>query len=515
MKTRNLLLIFVIIISFLLTACGGNSFIGGLQTEETPNQPPASETPNHSQEVSDDQSVSATAQGVTLTLNKSIYSAFENIIVTISGVTDEMINAKAFVSIHEAGANHKDYQENLYPKSNSDTLTFTAPNYTGQYEMRFYNQDEVYTDEAFLLAVIFDVKGIPKTSSNNTSSNDVTPAILVANEGKRIIFRLTSPDLQEILAGNDYRAWQVRFSLNGDDWSAGVGRSGNTGDIRVSVFNNPTTGGENAYARVFFEENDVIIDFLVYDNYSFNWNTLEITDFSVPVLTGFNYVIEDLVISDIKRPLSEIEQKTYPCITEIIIDPTDTTQTTLTAVRNANGTVTFTYNNKAIKHEKYLVPMEWFASPIPSFLPNTFIQYSYGFSALGGVVDQTILSDARYEKPVFTIMDARITINDVVGLTTSEAFNTDDWIFDLFNSLKVEYHPVTTATGAVYRTEFNAFIDENGLTITWTDEPISGTNLDELVSFLIRGEFSAGDNATKKVPTIETKILIEPEDIMR
>lgn len=157
------LIVFLLILSlvFTFTACNR-------ETYNTPagNNRTDSLTQTRTPDTTENPPVSSTAQGVTLTLNKSVYAPNENITVTITGVTDEMINAQAFASIYKAGAEHENYQEYHYPQSFSDTLNFTAPNNVGDFEMRFYKQDYIYTDETFVLSVAFKVYGnitVPST----------------------------------------------------------------------------------------------------------------------------------------------------------------------------------------------------------------------------------------------------------------------------------------------------------------------------------------------------------------
>ena len=416
MKARNLFLIFVLIMSFILTACGSKSFIGGLQTEETSNQPIPSEAPAKSQEGVDNP-------------------------VSING------------------------QEN--------------------------------------------------TNNPPPIIRDVAHAILVANEDNRIIFRLTSPNLQTDLANsNEDIKWSVWFSLNGDKWYADVHKFNDRDDFFVSVTNNPVpnfSDRELAYARVFFEENDIIIDFLVYDNYSFDWDTLEVSDVFFELS---NYEMANLVVSDIKRQISEIAYQPYPCITEINIDPDDfLDQTTLTAVRNADGTANFTYNNRAIKHEKYLVPMEWFASPL-----NTLQRIEFGyiyqmFAKREGW--QTALFPKSIDQ--FTILHADITINNSFWFS-NQLFDIDDWTIDILDNIYMRYHYDQLADGTeTEQNDFNAYIDENGLTITWTDEAYWDRNLDELVIFLICGDFNVVDRNNGKSFVGSSLYLraIDPLEIMR
>ena len=125
--------------------------------------------------------LTATANGVTLSIGKDSYIPGETITVTVTGVTPEMIDASAFAAIFNAGDAHEAWQEYHYPRSGDDTLAFTAPNGGGNYEMRLYNRDHVYTDETFVVKVAFTVNaGVPAdlSADDMIASLDGTTALL-------------------------------------------------------------------------------------------------------------------------------------------------------------------------------------------------------------------------------------------------------------------------------------------------------------------------------------------------
>jgi len=93
-----------------------------------------------------------------ITLDKSSYSPGEKMQVTVKGITEEMISAEAFVAIYKAGAPHDAYKEYKYPRSSTANLSFTAPAGSGNYEMRLYNRDYVYTAQTFVMSIPFIVE---------------------------------------------------------------------------------------------------------------------------------------------------------------------------------------------------------------------------------------------------------------------------------------------------------------------------------------------------------------------
>ena len=103
-----------------------------------------------------------------ISIEKSVFSRGETITVTTTGITEEMEDAGAFVAIYNAGAAHSEYKQYLYPQAGSDALHFTAPSTAGNYEMRLYKQDYVYTDETFVESLAFTVES--EAAAGNTPS---------------------------------------------------------------------------------------------------------------------------------------------------------------------------------------------------------------------------------------------------------------------------------------------------------------------------------------------------------
>lgn len=92
-----------------------------------------------------------------ISLDKSIYTPNEEMTVTVSGITQQMVEDEAYVSIYKAGSSHDAYMSWSYLEEGSSQLTFEAPAEPGSYEMRLYNKDHEYTDETFVMSVPFTV----------------------------------------------------------------------------------------------------------------------------------------------------------------------------------------------------------------------------------------------------------------------------------------------------------------------------------------------------------------------
>ena len=93
----------------------------------------------------------------TVSLDKTIYKPGEKIIVTYSGITPQMVEAEAYISVYKKGAAHDEYMNWDRPEAGSGQLTLEAPPQLGSYEMRLYNEDHKFTADTFVMSVPFTV----------------------------------------------------------------------------------------------------------------------------------------------------------------------------------------------------------------------------------------------------------------------------------------------------------------------------------------------------------------------
>ena len=99
-----------------------------------------------------------------ISLNKTAYTAFEEIKVSVSGITEQMVASKAFVGIYKKGAKHDEYGLWDYVKQDSSTLTLTAYNQNGEFEMRLYTFRDILNDDTLVMSVPFTISGASNTS---------------------------------------------------------------------------------------------------------------------------------------------------------------------------------------------------------------------------------------------------------------------------------------------------------------------------------------------------------------
>lgn len=83
--------------------------------------------------------VTAVAAGVDIALNKTAYTPNEDIKISITGITDKMTKAGAFVGLYASGAAYDKALKQITLKAVSSTVTIKAPA-AGKYEIRVYRR---------------------------------------------------------------------------------------------------------------------------------------------------------------------------------------------------------------------------------------------------------------------------------------------------------------------------------------------------------------------------------------
>jgi len=146
-KSKIFILAFTLVMPLFLTACAI-----GISSNKT--------------HESVQMELSASMRGITIAIDKLVYSPDESIVVMVSGITQEMIDAKAFLaifeSVYDTAITYDMRQEYQYLSSDSDILTFTAPNVNGCYEMRLYIKEDYAVDALFVTMVFTVIDGTDK-----------------------------------------------------------------------------------------------------------------------------------------------------------------------------------------------------------------------------------------------------------------------------------------------------------------------------------------------------------------
>ena len=500
MKIRNQLFIFVIIMSLILTACGGKSSIGNILSDTT--SPPSSETPNQSQGVStstSDVSIGLDEQfeprprpadgdfWISIISGNNADSFQQARIITLRNVKGFHILYAGDTSAKIPDITNVKLIKNGNPQDVSFTLDDTNYCEIDNSTVAIYFFDRIYTEDG-IYWVEFDVDGFRATSQKikiDSSSNQNT--FLIANEGNRIVFRITTNDMKAILESPTRRDWSVKFELGGDQWSAHFSIAPN-GERYCQVYsvNNGRSDWE-ANARAYIQDDDVIFDFRVCDDYDFDWNTINIIDVSAPHLTGTSYSLyfehAEIVVS-MSHMFNLIE---IPCITTISVNPDDIT---ITAIRNANGTLTYTYNNKAITSEKYIIPIEWYNSP--EVLEMIAVEYVFNIHAFREVTP-AMIADAEKRKGGKLFDDELVELSIVIPSTLDIFWNKEARVVQ-YAQHGTEYYEIDIVKNLnpgfwwyqewIELNNFSAKIDGNGLTVTWSQAPVLAS-VDDIIGFTV------------------------------
>jgi len=108
--------------------------------------------------------VGTAAKDGIISLDKKAYTAHEQINVSFSGITQEMVNSEAIVAIYKKNAKHDEIIEYRKVTLGSGTTHILARNENGEFEMRLYTALTVNNDETLVMSVPFTVSGATTAS---------------------------------------------------------------------------------------------------------------------------------------------------------------------------------------------------------------------------------------------------------------------------------------------------------------------------------------------------------------
>jgi len=296
MKTRSLFIIFVLIISFILNACGGKSSIGNIlgdTTDVTNNTSTNTGTGEQNTLPPKPKNgefwyadiISSNWRNPTDVIGFFLLYAGD----TLETITPNIANIYLFID----GEAHDILSLNPQP-----------PRLSGEDTVYQYIFDREYIENA-TYKVELELDGVKIISQTMTltagASNTVTivssaePAFAFSTEGDGIVFRITTPNLQDILSSDVDCSWTIHFELGGEQWSAQVSKYGNRRFVGPA-----NTGLEDREVPIVFtEQNDMYIVFPAYGDIS------GITMISYPLANGSNKEI-NFNKAEMHIPLSQI-----------------------------------------------------------------------------------------------------------------------------------------------------------------------------------------------------------------
>jgi len=302
MKCKPFALGLMVVVVVIMVACGGNSFVGDLQGDTTP---PSSATSDGTNNVS-------TGTGKQNTLPPKP-SAGEFWYARMSG--EHSVIGFSLVFVGDTTIKTPNITNvRLYINGNEQKIDFSSRPpifYEGDNITRyFFDFDLEYIDSATYW-VELDIDGVRFTSLSmelgGTSAPltpDISPAFAFATAGDGIVFRITTPNLQDILSSDVGGSWSIFFELDGEQWFANVSNIDGIILCRVGPSN---TGREDWEVRsaMFTEQDDMYIVFSAHGDIS------DITMITYPVVSGGS---QDITFnkSEMHMPLSQIIKPADP-----------------------------------------------------------------------------------------------------------------------------------------------------------------------------------------------------------
>jgi len=355
-----------------------------------------------------------------------------------------------------------------------------------------------------------------QNNQDNSSNDNNTPpakanelALVVAQgfEEREIVFRLTVPDLHELMAIDVSCQMSIHFgegmsvliSLH-ESWTDYNDRELFNGSHYGNIF---LSGSNNGKARGFFDGDNIVVSTYVTQEINYDWNSLdefvlEMHDGRLSIEQGANktYYFQK---ANIEVHLHEILPDMYS-LREYQLNPE---AISLKAKDNGDGSLTFTYSDTSIK-PNYIVPWEWL-----TIEPKLYMRYT---CLIGGKVSYDIRDD---EVAIFS----DFSFGRHIGLLDDNPWDDMSiYMEDSFMKRGHRHHGAFDLDN-YYQIGFIAVVDENGLTATWTEQFYPGYSLNDIAMFgiiLSKDVFSTNYDSTfyTNINDVFYEMYFEVEDVM-
>jgi len=100
--------------------------------------------------------------------------------------------------------------------------------------------------------------------------SDIVSLSITQGEGRRVVLRLTVPNLQELITDDVWREW--RFSLQDVVDANGGGAGAELSKHDTDFFRPPNIA---SHKSVYIDQNNIIFDYFIPDDFDYDWNALE------------------------------------------------------------------------------------------------------------------------------------------------------------------------------------------------------------------------------------------------
>ncbi|GHV44241.1 hypothetical protein FACS1894204_01030 [Synergistales bacterium] len=160
-------------------------------------------------------------ENVTMKLDKSVYKRGTRMTLTVLGVTQEMVDLSAHVTMAEAGAEiGNQFNAWRLTRDEKNVLTFTSPNRSGVFELNLFTRTSPWRKEALMMTVPFTVSDVPTPEEKENvtmtldkevykHSTSMTLTVLnVTQEMVDLSAHVTMADAGTEI-GNQFNAWRL------------------------------------------------------------------------------------------------------------------------------------------------------------------------------------------------------------------------------------------------------------------------------------------------------------------
>jgi len=465
-------LIFILILSLNMVACGGKSSIGNILSDTTP--PPSSETPNQSYGGNETIPLGAVdgapqdGWGTWVYHNYRYEGFFKNGLPNGEGV----LSSQHGHTVKEISGNWVDGYadgEIIYKSTPTSTMTprtfvFTVENGRVPSAINVFSLEEngmiELTPENYLIGVPpwAEVDTDPTLEPPGKRDELFTLTAAVRRE-REIALRLNVPNLES------YRSLEVASGI--------IIKFGDNLWVSIKPFeeyfpntfnmgqNDGLLQGYGHYIRGKIQGDDIIVNLYIHEEAKpFDWNS--ITDFTLVFPQSYNLGSHTLSATEVIKQWEQVINMP----TDLDKLSFDISSITVSATDNGDGMVTFTYNDSSI-NPAYIVPLNWYEGD-RSNLKRLFIEYVLWISGETSNMERATRVPCVWFSRV--VNGFQSSLNDMTIII-------EDEIWEKY------YEPHTS--DRIPPKDLELKVDENGLTMTWVENLNSGYNFNDIDYYVV------------------------------
>jgi len=493
-------LIFMLILSFNMVACGGKSSIGNMlgdntTTVGTPNQ---SQGENKSSSLGTVEGAPQSGFGIFTYHNFRYEGNFENgkpngrgVLYWLESdhamqqVTGEWINGYADGEIEYIviSLNSPNIWTYVFSVENGRVPTAIAVQPLETSQAMDFTPDRLF--------------GVPPWVEVRTNPNMEPPAgsgnyteeirFAIANQGREYALRLTLPNLQENIASGYYSDVDIWF---------------NEGSISINLQEDEHNRIfiSTQYSVVHFEDNDILLSFIMPPDKPMAWGAND--TFTIELAGGRERAVfgkYEFHAVDVTKPIEQLLP--IAKLSELVIDPSSIN---LRAKNNGDGTMSFIYTDTSIKPD-YIIPWDWIEKDGDFLLfADWQITGHYARDPNAVAIGAKFTFATLYDDDTVGFGLIRSYYSPPLGVAWED--------FNRWESITIH---MEEAVSLGYNTVMAIIVDENGLTAKWTQGFEQGFSFDDIIVFGLDIHFDfSGRTGVHRFYQKEVSVWLEMSDIM-